>query len=222
VAKAALDVAVHPAGEERQLTTDAAGIAAVVGWLQTLRPRLMVLEATGGDETPLVAELGSARLPVAVVTPRQGRDFARASGRLAKTDRLDAPVVAHFGQALRPTPRPLPDAAAVAWAALVERRRQLVALRTAEENRLGATRVALVRTRIQAHLEWLESALRELDDALRELDDALRQRLRARPPMSASRMSCCRASRALARSSRSPCSRSCPSWDGSPTARSPR
>jgi len=96
---------------------------------------------------------------------------------LAKTDRLDAPVLAHFGQALRPTPRPLPDAAAQALAALVERRRQIVArgrMRTAEEHRLGATRVALVRTRIQAHLEWLESDLRERDDDLR-------QRLRASP-----------------------------------------
>jgi transposase len=174
VAKAALDVAVHPAGEERHLTNDAAGIAEVVGWLQGLRPWLIVLEATGGYETPLVAELGIASLPVAVVNPRQVRDFARASGRLAKTDRLDAQVLAHFGQALRPTPRPLPDAAAQALAALVERRRQIVAMRTAEENRLGATRVALVRTRIQAHLQWLESDLRELDDDLR-------QRLRASP-----------------------------------------
>jgi transposase len=105
---------------------------------------------TGGYETPLVAELGLASLPVAVVNPRQVRDFARASGRLAKTDRLDAQVLAHFGQARRPTPRPLPDAAAQALAALVERRRQIVAMRTAEANRLGATRVALVRTRIQA------------------------------------------------------------------------
>jgi transposase len=174
VAKAALDVAVRPSGEERQLTNDPAGIAAVVGWLQTVRPRLIVLEATGGYEAPLVAELGIANLPVAVVNPRQVRDFARASGRLAKTDRLDAQVLAHFGYALRPAPRPLPDEQAQALAALVGRRRQIVAMRTAEENRLGVTRVVLVRTRIQAHLEWLESDLRELDDDLR-------QRLRASP-----------------------------------------
>jgi transposase len=111
-----------------------------------------------------------------VVNPRQVRDFARASGRLAKTDRLDAQVLAHFGQALRPTPGPLPDAAAQALAALVERRRQIVAMRTAEEHRLGATRVALVRTRIQAHLQWLESDLSGLDDDLRQ-----RLRLRASP-----------------------------------------
>jgi transposase len=124
-----------------------------------------------------VAELGSASLPVAVVNPRPVRDCARATGRLAQTDRLDAQTLAHFGQAVRPTPRPLPDEAAQALAALVERRRQVVArgrMRTAEENRLGATRVALVRARIQAHLAWLEADWGEIDEDLR-------QRLRASP-----------------------------------------
>ena len=174
VAKAALDVAVRPQGEERHLANDAAGIAEIVGWLRALNPDVIVVEATGGDEAPLVAELGGASLPVAVVNPRQVRDFARATGRLAKTDRLDAQTLAHFGQAVRPTPRPLPDEAAQALAALVERRRQVVAMRTAEENRLGATRVALVRARIQAHLAWLEADLGEIDEDLR-------QRLRASP-----------------------------------------
>lgn len=176
VAKAALDVAVRPSGEQRHLSHDAAGIAELVGWLQSLRPQpqLLVLEATGGYEAPLVAELGVTGLPVAVVNPRQVRDFARATGRLAKTDRLDAQVLAHFGQAVRPTPRPLPTEEAQALAALVERRRQVVAMRTAEENRLGATRVAAVRARIQAHLAWLEADLRDIDDDLR-------QRLRASP-----------------------------------------
>jgi transposase len=174
VAKAALDVAVRPQGEERHLANDAAGIADIVGWLQALHPQVIVVEATGGYEAPLVAELAVASLPVAVVNPRQVRDFARATGRLAKTDRLDAQALAHFGQAVRPTPRPLPDEAAQALAALVERRRQVVAMRTAEENRLGATRVALVRARIQAHLAWLEADLGEVDEDLR-------QRLRASP-----------------------------------------
>jgi transposase len=174
VAKAVLDVAVRPSGAQRHLSHDAAGIAELVGWLQSLRPQLLVVEATGGYEAPLVAELGVVGLPVAVVNPRQVRDFARATGRLAKTDRLDAQVLAHFGQAVRPTPRPLPDEDAQALAALVERRRQVVAMRTAEENRLGATRVAAVRTRIQAHLAWLEADLRAIDDDLR-------QRLRASP-----------------------------------------
>jgi len=174
VAKAALDVAVRPQGEEWHLANDAAGIAEIVGWLRALNPHVIVVEATGGYEAPLVAELGGASLPVAVVNPRHGRDFARATGRLAKTDRLDAQALAHFGQAVRPTPRPLPDEAAQALVALVERRRQVVAMRTAEENRLGATRVALVRARIQAHLAWLEADLGEIDEDLR-------QRLRASP-----------------------------------------
>jgi transposase len=174
VAKAALDVAVRPSGEERHLANDAAGMADIVGWMKALSPQVIVVEATGGDEAPLVAELGIAPLPVAVVNPRQVRDFAKATGRLAKTDRLDAQALAHFGQAVRPTPRPLRDEEAHALAALVERRRHVVALRTAEENRLGATRVALVRTRIQAHLQWLETDLQEIDDDLR-------LRLRASP-----------------------------------------
>ena len=174
VAKAGLDVAVRPSGEERHLANDPVGIGEAVVWLQTVHPQLIVVEATGGYEAPLVAELGIAHLPVAVVNPRQVRDFARATGRLAKTDRLDAQVLAHFGQAVRPTPRPLLDEDAQALAALLERRRQVVAMRTAEENRLGATRVAVVRTRIQAHLAWL-------DTDLQEIDDDLRRRLRASP-----------------------------------------
>jgi transposase len=174
VAKATLDVAVRPSGEERHIANDAAGVTEVVAWLQVVCPQLIVVEATGGYEAPLVAELGVAQLPVAVVNPRQVRDFARATGRLAKTDRLDAQVLAHFGQAVRPTPRPLPEEAAQALAALVERRRQVVAMRTAEANRLGTTRVTSVRARIQAHLVWL-------DADLAEVDEDLRQRLRASP-----------------------------------------
>jgi transposase len=174
VAKASLDVAMRPNGEERHVANDAAGIAEVVAWLQTIGPRVIVVEATGGYEAPLVAELGIAALPVAVVNPRQVRDFARATGRLAKTDQLDAQVLAHFAEAVRPTPRPLPDEAAQELKALLERRRQVVAMRTAEENRLGATRVATVRTRIQAHLAWLETDLAAVDDQLR-------QQLRASP-----------------------------------------
>ncbi|HEX9413150.1 MAG TPA: IS110 family transposase [Ktedonobacterales bacterium] len=174
VAKASLDVAVRPSGEQRRLDNDAAGIAQAVAWLRAIGAHLIVAEATGGYEAPLVAELGLAALPVVVVNPRQVRDFARATGRLAKTDRLDAQVLAHFGEAVRPTPRPLPEEAAQELAALVERRRQVVAMRTAEANRLGTTRVASVRARIQAHLTWLEADLAEVDTDLR-------QRLRASP-----------------------------------------
>jgi transposase len=174
VAKASLDIAVRPSGEQRRLDNDAAGIAEVVAWLRATGPHLIVAEATGGYEAPLVAELGLAGLPIAVVNPRQVRDFARATGRLAKTDRLDAQVLAHFGAAVRPTPRPLPDTAAQELAALLERRRQVVAMRTAEANRLGTARVASVRARIQAHLAWLEADLTQVDEDLR-------QRLRASP-----------------------------------------
>src|SRR5262249_50753149 len=118
VAKATLDVAVRPSGDERHLAHDAAWIAEAVGWLRSLTRQVIVLEATEGSEAPLVAELGVAKLPVAVVKPRPVRHFAQATGRLAKTDRLDAQTLAHFGQAVRPTPRPLPDEAAQALGAL--------------------------------------------------------------------------------------------------------
>jgi transposase len=107
VAKATLDVAVRPSGEERRVANDPAGIAAVAAWLQILQPQVIVVEASGGYETPLVAELGSASLPVAVVNPRQVRDFAKATGRLAKTDRLDAQALAHCGAAVHPPPAPV-------------------------------------------------------------------------------------------------------------------
>jgi transposase len=167
VAKATLDVAVRPSGEQHSAPNDSDGIAALVDWLGTREPTVIVVEATGGYEAALVAALGVAGLPVAVVNPRQVRAFATAAGYLAKTDRLDAQVLAHFAEALRPTPRPLPDAQAQELAALLERRRQVVAMRTAEHNRLGATRVERVRARIQAHLAWLDADLQEVDDELR-------------------------------------------------------
>src|SRR5262249_17976072 len=108
-----------------------------------------------------------AGLPVAVVNPRQVRDFARASGRLAKTDGLDAQALAHFAEALRPEPRPLPDTQTPELAALLERRRQVVLMRGAEENRLATTRVAAVRTHIQTHVRFLQQELAEVDAELR-------------------------------------------------------
>jgi transposase len=184
VAKAHLDVAVRPQSEPRRCSNDAEGIAELVTWLRTLGPRVIVVEATGGYEVPLVAAVGLAGVPIAVVNPRQVRDFARATGQRAKTDQLDAQVLAHFAEALRPVPRPLPDAQAQELAALVERRRQIVARRTAEQNRLGAARVAHVQARIQAHLTWLATELAAVDEELcrllrasplwRERDDLLR------------------------------------------------
>lgn len=174
VAKAHLDVAVRADGSCWQVATDADGLAPLVRELHALAPTLVVLEATGGDELPVAAELGAAGLVVAVVNARQVRHFAQATGRLATTDRRAAAVLARCGDALRPRATPLPSAEAQELAALVERRRALVAMRTADETRLGATRVKPVRTRIAAQLTWLEQELAALDRDLR-------QRLEQRP-----------------------------------------
>lgn len=165
VSKTWLDVALYPNGAPWRSANDEAGITEVVGRLQPLAPQLIVLEATGGLERLVVAALAMAGLAVAVVNPRQVRDFAKATGRLAKTDALDAAVLAHFAAALQPTPRPLPDAQSQTLAALVERRRQLVAICTAERNRLH-TALAAVRPQIQEHVAWLEQALHTLDQDL--------------------------------------------------------
>jgi len=165
VAKAQVDVAVRPTGQGWQVAHTEEGIAELVSQLRALQPDLVLLEASGGLELPLVAALAAASLPVVVVNPRQVRDFARATGRLAKTDAIDAQVLAHFAEALRPHQRPLPDAEAQALSALVGRRHQLRALLVAEKNRLG-TALPSVCSRIQAHIAWLEGELKDLDDDL--------------------------------------------------------
>jgi len=168
VAKARLDVAVRPDGDTWQAANDANGIAALVARLDHLRPALIVLEATGGYERPVVASLAAAGLPVAVVNPRQIRDFAKATGKLAKTDTLDARVLAHFAAAVQPAPRPLPDADTQALAAILARRRQLVAMLTAEHNRLHTAPTA-IRERIGAHIVWLEEELKGTDSELAQV-----------------------------------------------------
>lgn len=175
VAKAHLDIAVRPSGEQWVVTNDDAGIVALRERLYALRPAptLVVLEATGGREIPVVAALATAGWSVAVVNPRQVRAFAHAIGQLAKTDALDAALLARFAEAVRPTPRPLPDAAVQEFAALLARRRQLVGMQTAERQRLD-TALAAVRTHIERHLAWLAQ---ELDD----LDRSLRERVQASP-----------------------------------------
>lgn len=171
VSKGRLDVGMRPSGKGWAVHHDAEGIADLVGRLRELQPVLVVVEATGGYEMALVAELGAAQVPVVVVNPRQVRDFARSTGRLAKTDRLDAQVLAHFGEAVRPQPRPLAEPAAQEMAALLTRRRQLVAMVVAEHNRLD--RVPLrVRAQIEEHIHVLEGYVRHLDD---ELGQAVRQ-----------------------------------------------
>ena len=181
VSKDQLDVALRPSAERWAVANDDAGIATLVDRLGALTPALIVLEATGGLELPLTGAL-AVGLPVVVVNPRQVRDFAKATGKLAKTDALDAAVLAQFAEAVRPALRPLPDAALQALSALLARRRQLLEMRTAEQNRLGMARPP-VRKGIRAHIAWLDRHLAQTDNDLarairespvwREKDDLL-------------------------------------------------
>ena len=162
VSKGSLDVAVRPDKTSWTASNDEEGISALADRLRELKPTLVVLEATGGLQIPLVAALGQAKLPVVVVNPRQVRDFAKATGRLAKTDAIDADVIAHFGEAVRPKVRPLKDAEAQELTDLLARRRQLVEMLTAEKNRLGTARKR-VRKDIQEHITWLEKRLKDVN-----------------------------------------------------------
>jgi len=163
VSKATLDVHVRPAGGAFAAANDPDGLAGLVARLAPLRPALVVLEATGGYEHAAAAARAAAGLPVAVVNPRQARDFARAAGRLAKTDRIDAAALALFAERVRPQPRPLPGEAARELEALLSRRRQLLEMRAAEYNRLGTAASAAVRASVQAHIDWLSRQLGKVD-----------------------------------------------------------
>lgn len=166
VSKHHLDLAFEPVGDARRLPHTEEGVTALVAQLQALHPALIVLEATGGYETDVATALALAGLPVAVVNPRQVRDFARALGRLAKTDTIDAHVLARFAARVRPEPRPLPDQAHQALAALVTRRRQLVEMLTAEKLRVPLAQ-GRIRHDLQAHIHWLEQRIHDTDDDLR-------------------------------------------------------
>jgi transposase len=166
VAQARLDIATRP-GVPFSVPHHEAGIATVVEQMRQLAPTLIVLEATGALETALTSALVEAALPVVVANPRQIRDFAKAAGHLAKTDRLDAEILARFAEVMRPTPRPLPDAEARALAAVWARRRQLVEMLTAEKNRL-LTAPGPIRKSLRAHIAWLERELAHTDTDLAE------------------------------------------------------
>lgn len=172
VSKAHLDMAVEPATRApwRRPQTPA-GIAEVVSDAQALAPTLIVLEATGGHEAAVATALALAGLPVAVVNPRQVRDFARAVGTLAKTDARDAEVLATFGARLRPEPRALPSEAEADLRALVARRQQLVDMLTAERNRLASARPR-VQPQLRTHIAWLEQ---QIDQADRDLQQQIQQ-----------------------------------------------
>jgi transposase len=168
VANAQLDIAVRPSGERWAVPNAPDGCMTLVERLQAVQPTLIVLEATGGLERAATAALATAGLPVVVVNPRQARDFARATGQLAKTDALEARALAHFADVIRPTPRPLPDTQTQALRALLGRRQQLIGMRTAEQNRLAGTHVYLAKD-IEAHMAWLNERLATLDDDLETL-----------------------------------------------------
>lgn len=169
VAKAELVIAIRPSGDRWTVANDEAGIQTLLKRLRRHPPALVVLEATGGYERAAVAALAAARLPLVVANPRQVRDFARATGQLAKTDRIDADTLALFAERVRPDPRALPDEAARALDALLTRRRQVLEMLIAERNRLEHALPA-VRRGITQHIRWLE---RQLHDVDRDLDDRI-------------------------------------------------
>ena len=159
-------------GESFAVANDETGIDEILARLQEAGPALVVLEATGGFERPVAAALAASGFAVAVVNPRQARDFARATGRLAKTDLIDAESLARFAEAVRPTPRPVPDEEAQALGEILARRRQVVGMLTAEKNRLFAATAKPVKKRIEAHVRWLEKELAHTD---RDLDRAIEE-----------------------------------------------
>jgi transposase len=167
VSKAVLDVAGRPSGERWQVSNDPAGCTALVERVSVLAPTVIVLEATGGFEAPAAAALAAAGLPVVVVNPRQVRDFGRASGKLAKTDAISAAILAHFGEVMRPPIRPLPDATTQELQHWLARRRQLVEMLTAEQNRLPMAPRSL-RPTILAHIGWMRRQLKGVERRLKE------------------------------------------------------
>ena len=171
VAKDRLDVHIRPNGEAFAVARDSQGVAMLVKRLQALAPALVVMEATGGYEMMVASALSAARLPLAVVNPRQIRDFARATGRLAKTDRIDAAANAHFAEAVRPAARPVADAEAQALGELVARRRQVIEMIVAERHRRRMASQRRVIRAIERHLALLQAELAELDG---DIDAAIR------------------------------------------------
>jgi transposase len=171
VSKDRLDVHLRPSGQGFAVPRDGPGLERLAAELRSLSPALVVLEATGGFEVTVAAALAGAGLPLAVVNPRQIRDFARATGRLAKTDRLDAEAIALFAERVRPEARPVAGAEAQGLAELVARRRQIVEMIGMEANRRRQARSASVARTIAATLRVLEAQLADLD---RDIDGAVR------------------------------------------------
>jgi len=170
VSKATLELGLRPTGETTTFPNSEEGIPRLVAQLRNLNPQLVVMEATGGLEMALAIALTAAQIPLAVVNPRQVRDFAKATGKLAKTDAIDAQVLAHFADAIRPEARPVKDEEAMALDALQARRRQVLEMLAAEKNRLLSA-PKWIKSHIQTNITWLEKCLREVDS---DLDNAIR------------------------------------------------
>lgn len=167
VSKASLDVAVRPTGDVWQVNNDVKGIDELVEEIRKISPTLIITEATGGYEAACATALAVAGLPVAVINPRQARDFAKSLGRLAKTDRIDAAVLAHFGEAVRPEPRMPADEQMAEFRALMVRRRQLIEMIVAEKNRMRLCHRSIL-PQVKEHILYLESKLDEIDGEMRD------------------------------------------------------
>jgi len=167
VSKVALDIAVWESDTCWHFPNDGLGIRALIGHLKRLSPRVVVIEASGGYEALAVAELAAAGLPVAVTNPKRVRDFARSTGQLAKTDKLDARVLAHFGYAVRPEVRPLRSDEETWLKALVTRRRQVIRMLTAEKNRKAISHSG-VQDQIQQHIEGLDGELQSIEETIEQ------------------------------------------------------
>jgi len=166
VSKETLDMVVYTTGEMRSFTNDEVGIATAVAWLVKVKTVIIAMEATGGLEIPLCVALQAAKQPVAVINPRQIRDFAKSMGILAKTDKVDAMVLARYANTVKPEIRPLPDEQARQLDALVTRRLQLVKMITAEGNSLASTRDGTIRGRIQTHIAFMKQDLADMDKGI--------------------------------------------------------
>lgn len=167
VSKAQLDVSIRPSGQTLSVPNDKAGIKTLVKSLEKLKPTLVVLEPTGGLERQVMLALIAAEISVVMVNPRQIRDFARSTGQLAKTDRIDADTLAYYAEAIRPKPRPLPDPLTMELRSLTVRRRQIINMIVAEKNRLSTASKSIAK-RISVHITWLEQELERADQDLDE------------------------------------------------------
>jgi transposase len=166
VSKAHLDIALRPTKKQWQVDNTIEGIEQLVEQIRVLKPTLIILEATGGYEMAVASALAAINLPVAVINPRQARDFAKSLGKLAKTDKIDAAMLAYFGNSIRPEPRPMPSEQALQLQALLVRRRQLMEMLVAEKNRMHLTHRSM-QPRLKEHIVWLEEELSRIDEEMK-------------------------------------------------------